>query len=419
MFNIFQDHWRCADEIREIFPVKFDASWRQGLPSLGGTGDFQPWPHDPGDLIGTLRREGYLDNSLENIVGGGGMKSLIRKAYYFMRPLFPVGVRKHMQRLALRGWDKIPFPAWPVDTSVDDLLRETWRPILAKAGVERLPFIWFWPDGHRYAGILTHDIETAAGRDYCDSLMRMEAEFKLVSSFEVVPEEQYEVPDSFLESIRAGGCEVCLHGLNHDGHLFTNRSEFLRRADLIRQHGERFGAVGFRSPVMYRQLEWINELPIEYDMSLPNVGHLDPQRGGCCTLFPFSLGKVLELPQTTIQDYPLYNILGQYNMELWLAQAEIVRRNHGLLSFIIHPDYTTSSRPQALYRKLLAFLAEERRENGLWLPLPRDLNEWWRLRGKMRLVAEKGGWTITGEGSERARLAYVVLENGAIKSELD
>jgi hypothetical protein len=24
-----------------------------------------------------------------------------------------------------------------------------------------------------------------------------------------------------------------------------------------------------------------------YDMSIPNVAHLDPQRGGCCTIMPF------------------------------------------------------------------------------------------------------------------------------------
>src|SRR5208283_4229711 len=41
--------------------------------------------------------------------------------YYCVRPLLPVGIRKHLQRAHLRGWDQISFPHWPVDRSVDDL----------------------------------------------------------------------------------------------------------------------------------------------------------------------------------------------------------------------------------------------------------------------------------------------------------
>ena len=33
-----------------------------------------------------------------------------------------MGVRKHLQKVRLSGWDKIPFPQWPVDRSVDVLM---------------------------------------------------------------------------------------------------------------------------------------------------------------------------------------------------------------------------------------------------------------------------------------------------------
>ena len=32
-------------------------------------------------------------------------------------------------------------------------------------------------------------------------------------------------------------------------------------------------------------------LDFSFDMSIPNVAHLDPQRGGCCTIMPYFIGN--------------------------------------------------------------------------------------------------------------------------------
>ena len=74
-------------------------------------------------------------------------------------------------------------------------------------------------------------------------------------------------------------------------------------------------------------------------MSVPNVGHLDPQPGGCCTVMPFYIGNILELPLTTVQDYSLFNILRTYSMDLWQEQIDLISKGHGLMSFNVHPDY--------------------------------------------------------------------------------
>jgi len=60
------------------------------------------------------------------------------------------------------------------------------------------------------------------------------------------------------------------------------------------------------------------------NMSVPNVGHLDAQLGGCCTVMPFYIGDILELPLTTTQDYSLFNIL---NVLLNRAMAAADCRN--------------------------------------------------------------------------------------------
>ena len=52
----------------------------------------------------------------------------------------------------------------------------------------------------------------------------------------------------------------------------------------------KFDAHGFRAGVMYRNLDWYDAYEFSYDMSVPNVAHLEPQRGGCCTVMPFFVG---------------------------------------------------------------------------------------------------------------------------------
>src|SRR5712691_7760001 len=80
-------------------------------------------PFDPAQVIDNLRCERYVANS------NGGKRNFISKtavkhAYYLVRPLMPVSVRRHFQRRYLRGWNEIPFPAWPVDHTVDRIFEK-------------------------------------------------------------------------------------------------------------------------------------------------------------------------------------------------------------------------------------------------------------------------------------------------------
>ncbi len=367
--------------------------------------------------IDMLRMERYIENSVSS-EKQRGVKSLVRKMYYLMRPLFPVSFRKYLQRAALRDWDSIPFPTWPVDVTTENLMEATWGLVLKSADVDELPFIWFWPDGHLSACIMTHDVETKAGRDFCSTMMRMERCVGISSAFEVVPEERYAVPGSFLQDIRDQGCEVCIHGLNHDGRLFSSSGIFFERAKKINAYAEQWHALGFRSPVMYRNLEWLYALNFAYDMSVPNVGHLDPQRGGCCTVMPYFIGDMVELPLTTVQDYSLFNILQERSLDLWIEQTEAIRAKHGLMSFIIHPDYVNEDWSSGVYDALLDHLARLRSDHDVWIALPREVNAWWRARREMRLVNGAGGWKVMGPNAEHARVAYARLSDDRISYRL-
>ena len=325
-----------------------------------------------------------------------------------------MAVRSHLQRLYLGDWSKIVFPNWPVDHTVDTIVRSTMQLLLRAQKVDRIPFIWFWPDGASAAVAMTHDVETTAGREFCASLMTLNESFGVNASFQIVPEERYGVTDNFLDSIRRRGFEVNVQDLNHDGRLYNHRDEFARRVAKINKYGQRFAATGFRSAILYRRQEWYSDLDFSYDMSVPSSAHLEPQRGGCCTVMPYFVGKLLEIPVTTTQDYSLFNYLRSFSIDLWKQQTDLILEQNGLMSFIVHPDYIMKDRENRIYQQLLAHLAWLRDQKGAWISAPGEIDRWWRQRSKMELVSDGDGWKIEGHGSERASVAYATEKDGKL-----
>jgi len=234
------------------------------------------------------------------------------------------------------------------------------------------------------------------------------------SAFQLVPEGHEDEWRRTAAGLRRRGFEVNLHDLNHDGQLFANRDEFLQRARRINHYAREFACEGFRSAVMYRDQRWFDAFEFSYDMSVPNAAHLEPQRGGCCTVMPYFVGEILELPLTTTQDYSLFHILNDYSIDLWKEQIRLIRARHGLISIITHPDYLAGSRERQVYGDLLRHLAGLRQRDRLWFALPGEINRWWRNRQQMTLVPHLDGWRIKGPDCERANVAYATLDNGRV-----
>ncbi len=372
---------------------------------------------DPTRVIENLRREVYVDSltpDRERIL----TQEWILKAYYGIRGALPVAIRQYVQRAYFSDWSQRPFPAWPVDVSVDRVHEQLLSLSMKATGVKRIPFIWFWPAASPNCLILTHDVETAAGRDFTPQLIDLDESYGFKASFQVIPEKRYKVPDHYVQAIRSRGCEFNIHDLNHDGHLYWEREEFLRRAKLINEYGRRYHARGFRSGSMYRRIDWYDAYEFSYDMSLCNVAHLEPKRGGCCTVMPFFIGQIVELPLTTSQDYSVFHILNHRSIDLWKEQVNLIRAKNGLMSFLTHPDYVISRRARNVYESLLDHLRQIVMRDKTWVALPGELDEWWRARSRMKLVNKGGEWVIEGFGRERASIAYAVLDGDRLVYEV-
>ena len=59
--------------------------------------------------------------------------------------------------------------------------------------------------------------------------MNLERDHGFSSCFNFVPEGEYRVPDAVREMLR-GGFEVGIHGLEHDGKLYSSKAKFAAKA---------------------------------------------------------------------------------------------------------------------------------------------------------------------------------------------
>lgn len=215
--------------------------------------------------------------------------------------------------------------------------------------------------------------------------MELEARLGFKSSFNFVPE-RYEVSRELREHLTRHGFEIGAHGLNHDGKLYQSRQIFSDRAARINQYIKEWKAVGFRSPSMHHNLEWIHDLDIEYDLSTFDTDPFEPQSDGVGTIFPFWVNGnngqkgYAELPYTLPQDFTVFALMKEKSIDIWKKKLDWIAKNSGMVLVNTHPDYMSFDRRQAgqeeypveFYTEFLNYIKFEY-EGRYWSALPSDI----------------------------------------------
>jgi len=329
-------------------------------------------PFDPSEAYRSYVSEAWAQGSSARHLSSGQLD-----LFYRVKRFFPRRALLSARRLLMR-WQGLPeFPAWPLDASVSRLLRFYAYCLLRARGATEGEFAWFWPQGKRTALILTHDVEGVQGFRGALELADLEEGLGFRSSFNLGA--WYDVDPGFVRELTSRGFEIGLHSLHHDRSLFESRASFESQLPGIAELRERLGADGFRSPATHRVFDWLAELPVAYDCTIPNSDPYEPQPGGCCSVWPFFIGPVVELPYTLTQDHTVFTLLGHRSPALWLEQAAAVEREHGLIQCPAHPDpgYMGDREKRAYYAEFLRAMAD--REH-IWHALPREVAAWWRER---------------------------------------
>src|SRR5204862_352654 len=160
------------------------------------------------------------------------------------------------------------------------------------------------------------------GLDRCGALAELESSLGFRSSFNFVPEGEYEAPLSLRRALDEGGFEVGVHDLHHDGKLYRSRSDFRKHAATINEYLKSWNAVGFRSAFMLHNLQWLHDLNVLYDASTFDTDPFEPQPDGVNTIFPMWVERkvngggpsarchgYVELPYTLVQDSTVFLLL--------------------------------------------------------------------------------------------------------------
>lgn len=232
-----------------------------------------------------------------------------------------------------------------------------------------------WPESYRAAAVLTHDVETAAGQANIPAVRAVEDDLGVKSCWNFVVR-RYAVDEALVRDLRADGHEIGVHGVHHDGKLFSSPRVWHERLPVITAAAGRWGAVGFRSPALLYDEDLLRTLPLSWDSSLPTWDPFQPQPGGCERYHPFLLSdECVELPVSLWQDFTLFEELELESIDMWRHQIDFIHELGGLINVIVHPDYLHDEERLGYYRELVEYLLAR---DGLWLTQPAAVADWVR-----------------------------------------
>jgi len=324
--------------------------------------------------------------------------SLALSFYYLIKGLIPVGLRHHLNALAIRARKQLDFPRWPCETALVDFWRDWLRQSLRRLGIADTLHIGFWPHGHLCCIVLTHDVESPFGFEQIKRMTDLEEQYGFRSALNF-PLNQYRIDWRKLDDLKARGFEFGAHGLAHDGRLFRSEQDFSALAPLLERFANEQGLVGFRSPSTLRNVEWIKRLRFDYDCSFADTDPYEPQPGGSCSVFPFFLGNKVELPYTVPQDHTLIHLLRRDPLPVWTTKSQWIASMGGMILTLTHPDYSGTQPHLSTYGELLKRLNDY---ECAWRALPSEVALWWRQRSQTHLTIKEGVPLLTGPGSDRA-----------------
>ena len=294
--------------------------------------------------------------------------------YYEVKPFLPKRFRYGMRTLLARAQRK-NCSNWPVNLH-SSKPPEGWKG---------------WPEHKDFCLVLTHDIESQLGVERCHHLVDLESQLGFRSSLNFIPEGEYKPPLSLYPELEERSFEVGVHDLKHDGKLFRSRKAFEAAAPRINQYLADWKAVGFRAGFMFHQLDWINDLNIEYDASTFDTDPFEPQSDGIGTIFPFWVSRAatgkgyVELPYTLAQDSTLFIILRERSNALWKQKLDWIVQHKGMALLNLHPDNvnftgqkTDRSEFDSWHYEDFLLYIREKYSGRYWHALPREVARFYK-----------------------------------------
>ena len=303
--------------------------------------------------------------------------SLRNRLFYTVKPVIPRRVQLFVRRKVAASVRKKYAHIWPIDPN-SALVPKGWLG---------------WPYSKHFALVLSHDVDTRKGYNSVLKLAELEEQLGFRSQFNFVPERYGKVQMSLLNELKSRGFGIGVHGLKHDGKLFSSRGAFSERVTRINAYLKEWDCKGFTTPSMIRNHEWMHELNMDFCISTFDTDPFEPQSDGSGTIFPYwvennsSNRRFLELPYTLVQDFTLFVILGEKNIALWKKKLDWIAFKEGMALLNSHPDWMNFNAskcgldeyPMHFYKEFLNY-AKQRYGEQYWPTLPSEVSDFFKAR---------------------------------------
>ena len=309
------------------------------------------------------------------------------RAYYAIKPLIPRRLQVILRKNRINRMLPLYTNVWPIYQDAGNA-PTGWRG---------------WPEKKKFALLLTHDVETAKGHDRCEQVMDIEERLGFKSAFYFVPE-RYTVSPALRHRLISRGSEVGVHGLKHDGKLYSSKRIFKKKSVAINKYLNEWNSQGFSSPCMHHNLEWTLDLNIKYDISTYDTDPFEPQGGCTGAIFPFCVQGssngtyYVEIPYTLPQDFTLFVLMEETSIDIWVKKLDWIVEHGGMVHLKTHPDYLNfgdenacaEEYPVNLYTRFLEYI-KNKYAGQYWHVLPKDMAQFCSagsMNGAIRTTVE-------------------------------
>jgi len=303
---------------------------------------------------------------------------MLKKIFYILKPFIPRRLQLFLRKKLITSKLKNYKDIWPI----------------LKGSEKKPEHFTGWAEGKQFAFILTHDVEHKRGYNRVLKMMNLEKELGFRSSFNFVPERDYKVEKQLLDTLKSNGFEYGVHGLYHDGKLFSSEQEFMKRSEKINYYLKEWNTKGFRAPAMHHNLDWIGALNIDFDMSTFDTDPFEPQPDGMGTIFPFWVenkrhpnGGYVELPYTLPQDFTPFVLMKETTPKIWIDKLDWIAQHNGMVLVNVHPDYIDFENTGknfeefnvSIYTEFLEYV-KNKYSGKYWNALPSEVAEFWKSK---------------------------------------
>ena len=146
--------WRLLDE--QISAEEWCEAGRQAMRCLTGLPVAGKEDH-PVDTISVILGERQFGLNHRRL-------SYAKQIHYTVRLFFPEPIRPVLRRLFLARQRNRFFLNWPVEDCYMRVQFEGIRRLMENRGLASVPYGHFWPEGKRFALVLTHDVGSDRGQ---------------------------------------------------------------------------------------------------------------------------------------------------------------------------------------------------------------------------------------------------------------